>query len=217
LSLSLGGPTALDLEFLEQLKRFLDLHSVRLYSEHLSFCSDEGQLYDLLPMPFTAEAARYAAERIRRVQDILQRRIAIENISYYATPGKRIEEIAFIQEVLDQADCALLLDVNNVYVNSVNHGYNADAFVRAIPAERIACLHVAGHFRQDSELAIDTHGAPVTDAVWALLADVYRRCGPFPTVLERDFNIPSLTELLEEVRAIKTLQTTAAERELRYA
>ena len=206
LSLSLGGPAPLDEDFLRRLKRFLDEHGIRAYTEHLSYCGDDGQLYDLLPIPFTAEAVHYVAARIRRTQDILGRRIAVENVSYYAAPGQELSELEFIDAVLAEADCDLLLDVNNVYVNSVNHGYDAHAFLAGLPAERILYLHVAGHHRKDPDLLIDTHGADVVDPVWALLDETYARFGVIPTLLERDFDLPPLAQLLGEVQRIAGLQ-----------
>jgi uncharacterized protein (UPF0276 family) len=206
LTLSLGGPSPLDESFLRELKDFLALHGVPLYSEHLSYCSDDGHLYDLMPMPFTGEAVDYVAARIRRVQDILERRIAVENISYYAAPGQEMSEIDFLNAVLEQADCDLLLDVNNIYVNSVNHRYDAAEFLRRIPGQRIAYLHMAGHYVEAEDFLVDTHGAAVIDPVWALLDQTYALFGPLPTLLERDFNIPPLAELLEEVDAIRSLQ-----------
>ncbi len=210
LSLSLGGPAPLDEAFLRRLHEFLEAHSIRLYSEHLSYCSDDGQLYDLMPIPFTAEAVHHVAARIRRTQDILGRRIAVENVSYYAAPGQEMSELEFLLAVLDEADCDLLLDVNNVYVNSVNHGYDAGAFLAALPGERIAYLHVAGHLQHEPDLLVDTHGEPVIDPVWSLLEQTYRRWGPLPTLLERDFNIPPLAELLGEVDTIAALQARCA-------
>ena len=206
LSLSLGGPAPLDRELLAGVKAFLDEHGVRCYSEHLSYCADEGQLYDLMPIPFTEEAVRYVARRIREVQDTLERRIAIENVSYYAAPGREIDEIQFIKAVLEEADCDLLLDVNNIYVNSVNHRYDPETFLKALPGERIAYAHVAGHHQEDVDLIVDTHGADVIDPVWQLLDQAYAHFGVFPTLLERDFNFPSLPGLLEEVRTIRELQ-----------
>ncbi|MBI5462702.1 MAG: DUF692 domain-containing protein [Gammaproteobacteria bacterium] len=206
LSLSLGGPAPLDETFLQRLKRFLDTHNIATYTEHLSYCSDDGHLYDLMPIPFTAEAVQYVAARIRRVQDILERRIAVENISYYAAPGQELREIDFLNAVLAEADCDLLLDVNNVYVNSVNHRYDAHEFLAHIPGERIAYLHVAGHYREAEDLLVDTHGAPIVDPVWALLDATYARFGVIPTLLERDFNIPPLPELLAEVAHIAAMQ-----------
>ncbi|MGZ8218576.1 HvfB family MNIO-type RiPP peptide maturase [Methylomagnum sp.] len=206
LSLSVGGPAPLDEAFLLELKTFLDSHGVRLYSEHLSYCGDDGHLYDLMPIPFTEEAVQYVAGRIRRVQDILERRIAIENISYYAAPGREMREIDFLKAVLAEADCDLLLDVNNIYVNSVNHDYGADAFLDAVPVERIVYLHVAGHYVEAEDFLVDTHGAPIIDPVWRLLDRAYARFGVVPTLLERDFNIPPLAELLHEIETIRQIQ-----------
>jgi len=205
LSLSLGGSAPLDETFLVRVRRFLDLHRASLYSEHLSYCSDDGQLYDLLPIPFTEEAVRHVAARIRRTQDILGRRIAVENSSYYAAPHQAMSEIDFITAVLEEADCDLLLDVNNVYVNAINHRYDAGTFLARIPPARVAYLHVAGHYDEADDLKIDTHGAPVKDAVWALLGDVYRRFGPRPTLLERDFNLPPYAELVAELDTVRSV------------
>ena len=206
LSLSLGSPAALDEAFVVQVKQFLDEYDIRCYSEHLSYCSDDGHLYDLLPIPFTEEAVRYVAARIRRVQEILERRIAVENVSYYAAPGQEMAEIDFLNAVLAEADCDLLLDVNNIYVNSINHRYNAEDFLKALPAERIAYCHIAGHYQEAEDLLVDTHGAPVITNVWELLDKAYAHFGVMPTLLERDFNIPPLAELLAELDHIVALQ-----------
>lgn len=206
LSLSIGSPAPLDEAFLQKLKRFLNEHNIRAYSEHLSYCSDDGHLYDLMPIPFTDEAVHYVADRIKRVQDILERPIAMENVSYYAAPGKQMEEIDFFNAVVEAADCRVLLDVNNIYVNSINHGYDAEAFLLAMPAARIDYIHVAGHYEEDKDLLVDTHGADVIDPVWALLEKAYAEFGVIPTMLERDFNIPPYAELLNEVETIRRLQ-----------
>ena len=206
LSLSIGAPAPLDWELLKNIKHFLSEHNVLAYSEHLSYCSDSGHLYDLLPIPFTEEAVVYVAERIRQVQDFLERPLVIENVSYYAMPQGTMSEIDFLCAILDEADCHLLLDVNNIYVNSINHGYDADKFLRAIPANRIAYGHVAGHFVEAEDLRVDTHGDKVIDPVWALLAKAYELFGSFPTLLERDFNFPPVDELLREVDTIRGLQ-----------
>lgn len=206
LSLSLGGPAPLDEQFLERARGFLDLHGIRFYTEHLSYTGDDGQLYDLLPIPFTGEAVRHVAARIRRAMDILERPIAVENVSYYAAPGRELDEIQFLNAVLDEADCGLLLDVNNVYVNSINHGYDAEEFLAALPGERIVYLHIAGHYVEAEDLRVDTHGAAVADPVWALLDRTYERFGVIPTLLERDFNIPSMAELRRELSVIRGLQ-----------
>ncbi|MCG8911327.1 DUF692 domain-containing protein [Pseudomonas sp. DP-17] len=217
LSLSLGGPEPLDHVFLGRIREFLDQHRVPLFSEHLSYCSDEGHLYDLIPMPFTDEAVHHIASRIREVQDVLGRRIAVENISYYAAPYQALSEIDFLRAVLGEADCDLLLDVNNLYVNAHNHGYDAAGFLAQVPAERVVCLHVAGHYDEAQDLKIDTHGAAVKDDVWNLLASAYQHLGSVPTLLERDFNLPPLGELLGEVDTIRNLQAAARQAEVRHA
>ena len=206
LSLSIGGPAPLDETFLHRLRQFLDHHQVRCYSEHLSYCTDDGHLYDLMPIPFTEEAVRYVAQRVRRVQEILERRIALENVSYYAAPGAELSEIEFVSGVLEEADCDLLLDVNNIHVNSVNHRYDAVEFLRGLPGHRIAYGHIAGHSNEAADLIVDTHGADVISSVWQLLDTAYQAFGVFPTLLERDFNIPPVDALLREVAAIRTLQ-----------
>ncbi|MDU9394804.1 DUF692 domain-containing protein [Pseudomonas sp. zfem002] len=206
LSLSLGGPAPLDHDFLRRIGAFLARYQVPLFSEHLSYCADDGHLYDLIPMPFTDEGVRHVAGRIREVQDALGRRIAVENISYYAAPYQALSEIDFLCAVLDEADCDLLLDVNNLVVNACNHGYDAAAFLARVPPGRVACLHVAGHYEEAPDLKIDTHGAAVKDPVWQLLASVYQQEGALPTLLERDFNFPPLAELLGEVQHIRDLQ-----------
>ncbi len=210
LSLSLGSTAPLDTRLLAQVGRFLDQHRVPLYSEHLSYCSDDGHLYDLLPIPFTDEAVHHTAARIARVQDVLGRRIAVENVSYYLAPEPAMDELAFTNAVLAEANCDLLLDVNNVYVNACNHGYDADAFIAGLPAERIVCLHVAGHLDEAADLKIDTHGSAVIDPVWDLLARTYARIGARPTLLERDFNFPPYPELRDELRTIRQLMAAHA-------
>lgn len=206
LSLSIGSPAELDWELLKNIKGFLTEHRVSFYSEHLSYCSDHAQLYDLLPIPFTEAAVRYVAKRIRQVQDFLERPLIIENVSYYAAPQQEMTEAAFLQAVLEEADCELLLDVNNIYVNSINHRYDALEFLQALPGDRIAYGHVAGHYTEAEDLRVDTHGAAVIDPVWALLQQAYKLFGVFPTLLERDFNFPPVAELLAEVTAIKGWQ-----------
>lgn len=206
LSLSLGGPAPLDEYFLERARDFLDAHSVRFYTEHLSYTGDDGHLYDLMPIPFTAEAVRHVAGRIRRAAEILERPIAVENVSYYAAPGQEMKEADFLRAVLEEADCGLLLDVNNVYVNAVNHGYDPDEFLAALPGERVVYIHMAGHYVEAEDLRVDTHGADVADPVWGLLDRTYARFGVIPTLLERDFNIPPLAELQQELDMIRALQ-----------
>lgn len=206
LSLSIGGPHPLNIEFIKQVKTFLQQYQVPIYSEHLSYTHDGGYLYDLLPIPMTEAAVKYVAERILRVQDILGQRLVIENVSTYLMPNAEMTEAEFVREVIEQADCELLLDVNNVYVNSMNHGSDGYAFIQAMPKERIRYLHIAGHEQISENLLIDTHGAEICDPVWELLQYTYQICGVKPTLLERDFNIPSWQQLQYELATIKKIQ-----------
>ncbi|NOU41692.1 MAG: DUF692 domain-containing protein [Methylotenera sp.] len=212
LCLSLGGLAPLNTDFLQQVKSFLHQYQIPVYTEHLSYCTDgykggQGYLYDLLPIPFTEEAVHYVAKRIRQTQDILGQRIGVENASFYAAaPVSEMSELAFINAVLDEADCLLHLDINNIYVNSVNFNFDPHAFLRSIPSERIIYSHVAGHYQQTPKLLVDTHGEDIIDPVWALLEDAYQLFGAFPTLLERDTNIPPLNILMNEVNKIAQLQ-----------
>ncbi len=206
LSLSIGAPSPLDEQLVRDIRDFMAEHDIRLYSEHLSYCGDDGQLYDLMPIPFTEEAVRYVAERVRRVQDILGQRMALENVSYYTPIDTSMSEREFLLAVLQEADCDLMLDINNIVVNSINHRYDASEFLRAMPAARIRYFHLAGHHVEDEDLRIDTHGSPVDAQAWALLEEAYGLFGPVPTLLERDFNFPPMRVLLDEVRRIKALQ-----------
>jgi len=206
LSLSIGSTDPLDEAFVKHLKIFMREHNIKFYSEHLSYCSHQGHLYDLMPIPFTHEAVQHVALRIQRVQDILEQKIAIENVSYYAAPGQEMSEIEFFNAVVEAADCDVLLDINNIYVNSINHHYDAEQFLRAIPAQRISYAHIAGHYVEAENFLVDTHGAEVIDPVWQLLSKAYELFGVFPTLLERDFNIPSVAELQREVNTIHSIQ-----------
>ncbi len=216
LCLSLGGPDPLNINFLKQVKQFLHDNKIPLYTEHLSFCSDiqhgqAGYLYDLLPIPFTEEAVKYVAQRIRQTQDILGQRIAVENTSFYvAAPISTMNEITFLNAVLQEADCDLHLDINNIYVNSVNFGFDAIEFLRQIPKDRIVYSHIAGHLQVEPDLLVDTHGEAIIDPVWALLEEAYQLFGTFPTLLERDTNIPPLPKLLPEINKIAKIQSANA-------
>jgi len=209
LSLSIGSPSPLNEQLVHDIRAFMHEHDIRMYSEHLSYTSDDGQLYDLMPIPFTEDAVDYVAARVRRVQDILEQRIALENVSYYAPTDTSMDEVDFLLAVLEQADCDLMLDINNIVVNSINHGYDAREFLYRMPADRIRYFHQAGHHVEAPDLRVDTHGAAVDTDAWSLLADAYAHFGPVPTLLERDFNFPPLEELLDEVRRIKALQLAA--------
>jgi uncharacterized protein len=212
LCLSLGGVSPLNIDFLGQVKQFLQQYQIPLYTEHLSYSTDgfhgrHGYLYDLLPIPFTEEAVNYVAKRIRQTQDMLGQQIAVENTSYYAgAPIATMDELTFINAVLDEADCLLHLDINNLYVNSINFGFDAHAFLRGLPGERIAYSHMAGHLQQAPDLLIDTHGTDVIEPVWQLLEEAYQLFGAFPTLLERDNDIPPLPDLMDEIDRIAQLQ-----------
>lgn len=209
LSLSVGGLKPLDADFLLALKKFINTHHIQCYSEHLSYTGDSGHLYDLLPIPFTESAVNHVAQRVMQVQDVLGQRIALENVSYYAAPCQDLNELEFLLAVLNKADCDLMLDVNNVFVNSINHRFDPYQFISALPKERIRYLHIAGHYVEAEDLRIDTHGDAICDDVWQLLAHTYQQHGVLATLLERDFNIPPLNELLAEVQQIRHYQEQA--------
>ncbi|BFM15233.1 DUF692 domain-containing protein [Maricurvus nonylphenolicus] len=206
LSLSIGSTDPLDMELLANIKRFIKEHDIKLYTEHLSYCSDSGHLYDLMPIPFTEEAVHHVAGRIRQVQDFLEQPIAMENVSYYCAPQQEMREIDFINAVIAESGCNLLLDVNNIYVNSINHRYDPVEFLQQLPGDKAVYIHVAGHFDEAEDLRVDTHGADVIDPVWELLDKAYETFGVLPTLLERDFNIPAVDELLTEVNLIRRIQ-----------
>lgn len=210
LSLSIGGPAPFDMDYLMQLKAFLNEIDAKSYSDHLSFCGDFGQLYDLMPIPFTEEAVHYVAGRIKFVQDVLERQIAVENVSYYAAPGQEMPEAEFINAVVEEADCKFLLDVNNIHVNSINHRYDAVEFLHEMPADRADYVHIAGHKVEAEDLRVDTHAAPIIDPVYDLLREAFETFGVMPTLLERDFNFPPLSELLDETEQIRRIQASAS-------
>lgn len=207
LSLSIGSPAPLNTELLYAIKDFLAEHNIRYYSEHLSYSSDQGQLYDLLPIPFTEEAVNYVAGRIKQAQDILGQSIAIENASYYCAPQQEMSESEFINAVIEKSDCALLLDINNVYVNSINHRYDAVDFLKRLPGHKTAYMHIAGHYVESEDLRVDTHGADVIPDVWDLLKIAYQTFGVKPCLLERDFNIPDVKDLMQELDMIRACQS----------
>ena len=207
LSLNIGGEAPLDVDLVNSIRQFIDDFNCPVYSEHLTYCGDQGQLYDLMPIPFTGEAVMYVADRIKQVQDILGQQLVLENASYYYTPSADMTESEFIHAVMEESDCGLLLDVNNIYVNSINHQYDPVEFLQALPLHRAQYIHVAGHYVEEEDLRVDTHGAEVIDPVWQLLELAYQHCGTLPTLLERDFNFPPVDKLLEEVHAIRDLQS----------
>ena len=218
LSLSLGGIAPLDIALLRRIKAFMAEHGMTLYTEHLSWCADDSQLYDLLPIPLTEQAVKWTANRIKQAQDILEMRIGIENASYYvAPPGAEMTEPEFISRIIHEADCLLHLDVNNIYVNSQNFAFDPVEFMTALPLEKTCYIHVAGHFVEPDGLLIDTHGAEVIDPVWQLLETAYQHTGNIPTCLERDFNITDLAALSSEVHTIARLQSALPATQARAA
>jgi uncharacterized protein (UPF0276 family) len=206
LSLSVGSPEELDFEFLRKIKTFLDDFGVEVYSEHLSFAkAANAHVYDLLPVPFREDAVRHVAKRIRQVQDFLERRIAIENVSYYTPVAAEMDEASFINSVVAEADCDLLLDVNNVYVNAFNHSYDAKEFISKLPLDKIVYMHMAGHEQVAPDLIIDTHGQPIIDPVYDLFDWTVQRIKPVPVLLERDFNYDDLGQIQDELTQLKSI------------
>jgi uncharacterized protein (UPF0276 family) len=213
LSTCLGALEPFDSEYLRDLSAFLRDLDVPWHSEHLCMGSVDGRFFhDLLPLPFTDEAAALAARRLVELRDAIDRPLALENVSYYAPQAPDgLEEADFVVEVLERADAKLLLDVNNVYVNSQNFDFDPRAYIDKIPSHRVIQIHVAGHQVRKDGLRIDTHGEPVPDDVYRLLDYALRRIGPVPVLLERDNNIPPLDELLTEVEALWTIYRSATE------
>lgn len=209
LSLSLGGQDPLDKTLLTHIRQLMRQYQMAFFSEHLSYCSHQGHLYDLMPLPFTQEMVTHVAKRIEQVQDFLGQRIALENTSYYAhSPLAEMNEVEFLNAIVAEADCDIHLDVNNIYVNQVNHSLlDAHSFLQQVDAKRVSYIHIAGHLNEAEDLLIDTHGEAVTETVWDLLAQAYRILPNIPpTLLERDFNFPPFAELKAEVARIDALQ-----------
>lgn len=212
LSLGVGGVDPLDAAYVSQLSGFLQEAGTPWHSEHLCFCGAEGvALHDLLPLPFTDEAVECASQHAIELRDRIGRPLALENVSYYSHPGGAADrdEADFLRQVLESADAKLLLDVNNIWVNSQNHGFDPYAFLDRLPAERVVQIHVAGPSVRDDGLIIDTHGEPVRDECYALLEHALRRVGPVPVLLERDQNFPPFEELVAEVQRLHAIYERA--------
>lgn len=205
-SLSLGSHEPLDWEFLKQLKKFFSECPVRLYSEHLSFSkSKKSHLYEFLPIPFTDEAVKHVANRIKEVQDFLEMKIAIENIPYYCLTDAEMEECDFISRVVEDSGCLLLLDVNNVYVNAFNHKYDASEFIRKIPLDKIAYIQMGGHTKVSDELMVSTLGSNLVDPVYKLFESVVQKIAPVPVLLERDHHFEDFESLLTEMEILRMI------------
>jgi len=209
-SLSIGSTAPLDKNYLHDLKKLADRVEPKWISDHLCWTGVHGQnIHDLLPLPYTEEAAKHVAERVKIVQDFLGRQILIENVSSYASYiDSTMTEWEFINMIAETADCLLLLDVNNIYVSSYNHNFDAKAFIDGVPAKRVQQIHLAGH-QNNGDYIIDTHDAPVIDRVWDLYRYAISRLGPVSTMIERDDHIPALEVLVEELQIARDLSRQA--------
>lgn len=209
LSLSIGSPDPLDWDFIGKVKNFLEEWNVQVYSEHLSYSKcDNAHLYDLLPIPFREDAVKHIANRIKQVQDFLGRKLVIEIVSYYTPVAAEMTEVEFINAVLRESDCELLFDINNIYVNGFNHGYDPKAFIEQLDLSRVKYIHMAGHEKVSDDLIIDTHGQPIIDPVYDLFEYAIAKLPePVPVLLERDFNIPELKELQQELQRLEEICT----------
>jgi uncharacterized protein (UPF0276 family) len=214
LTMSLGAVEDPPSEYLNALKLETERLGTPWHSDHLCFSTAGGRvLHELLPLQLSRENVTRVADRVRRMEDRLGLPMAIENVTWYAHPGRQeLPEAEFVRAILERADCGLLLDVNNVWVNAQNHGFDARAFVAQLPLERVVQMHVAGHTRTSSGLIVDTHGAPVVDPVLELLEWTLERTGPVPVLLERDNAIPELPELLQEVAKLADVYRRATAR-----
>ena len=213
ISLSIGSLKPLNKDYLKVVKKFTREYKTEWFSDHLCYSSVMGaQFHDLLPLPFTREAVEHVVPRIKEVQEVLEMPLAIENVSCYIHPGDpEMKEWEFLREVVERSDCAMLLDVNNLYVNSVNFGFDPEEYLKDLPYERILQIHVAGH-KSMGDYLLDTHGTPVIDPVWDILAKVAARTDLPCVILERDHNLPSLEVQLEEVRHARRILREAAEK-----
>lgn len=211
INLSIGSTDDLNTEYLSKLKKLLDFIDAPWFSDHLCFTSCDGiYMHDLLPLPRSKEAINLIAEKVKRVQGTIGRPFLLENISYYMNvPGSEMNDSQFLAEVVEKADCGLLLDVNNVYVNSLNHGFDPFQYLDQIPLQRTVQMHVAGH-KQGTDYVIDTHGAAVIEPVFELLQYVLERVDVNGVMLERDQNFPEFEDILLEVDRIRQISDAAA-------
>ncbi len=205
-SLSIGSHDALDREYLKQLRSLADRVEPEWISDHLCWTGAHGlNAHDLLPLPYTEEALQHVVARVGEVQDFLGRRVLLENVSSYVTyPESEMSEWEFLREIAARADCLILLDINNIYVSSINHEFDPRDYLQSIPVERVWQFHLAGH-RNHGDYIIDTHDEPVVDPVWDLYTQALRRFGRVSTMIERDDNIPPLPELLAELEHARRL------------
>ncbi len=211
LSLSIGDPYPINKDYLYKVKKFINRYNIDIYSDHLCYSRDkQGYLYELLPVPRYSENINYLVSKIQQVQEILERTLVLENISWYYRYPNEIPELDFWVELLEKSQCQILLDINNVYVNSKNHGYDAREYIKSIPSKQIRYYHLAGHLQTETFL-LDTHGAIVDEEVLLLAKETYLQHGPRPLILERDHNISSLETLTQELIDIKQTVTLPQE------
>jgi uncharacterized protein (UPF0276 family) len=206
LSLSIGSPDPLNWDFIKKIKHFLDIHNIQIYSEHLSYsqCAN-AHLYDLLPIPFREDAVKHIVQRIKEVQDYLEKPLALENVSYYTPVAAEMTESEFISAIVNESGCRMLLDINNVYVNAFNHNYNPHTFIQSLPLDKVAYCHMAGHLKIEEDLIIDTHGEAIIDEVFALYEWALPLLKPVPILLERDFNFPEMHEIHKEMHILEKI------------
>ncbi|MEW7997461.1 MAG: DUF692 domain-containing protein [Candidatus Thiodiazotropha endolucinida] len=211
-SMSIGSIEPLDYTYLKKLKALIERVEPEWFSDHLCWTGvNKLNLHDLLPLPYTEEALDHVVERITRVQDYLGRQMLLENVSSYISYSEsQLSEWEFLREVVERADCLVLLDINNIYVSAYNHNFDPSDFVRAMPSERIYQIHLAGH-TQEENLIIDTHDHPIADPVYELYTEAIQRFGRVSTMIERDDNIPPLADLLRELDRVRRIGETGFE------
>ena len=205
LNFSIGGYEPFDSVLIRNTKELFKLINPPWFSDHLCFnYVEKTYIHDLIPLPYTKEVVNNVVNRVKRIQDIFQVPFLIENPSYYMVLDNEMDEAAFISQIVEKADCGLLLDINNVYVNSKNHKYNPIKFLESLPLERVIQVHIAGHLNK-GKIIIDTHGESIIDDVYNLFRELLKRSNPKAILLERDFNFPRFPELLNEIKKIRTI------------
>jgi uncharacterized protein (UPF0276 family) len=205
-SLSIGSADPLNRDYLKQLKTLADRIEPKWISDHLCWTGVGGlNLHDLMPLPYTEEAVKHVVSRVKQVQDFLGRRILLENVSSYVTYRQsQLAEWEFLAHIAEQADCLILLDINNIYVSSFNHGFDPQDYLNGIPVKSVQQFHLAGH-KNCGNYIVDTHDHPIIDPVWMLYKKAVKRFGPISTMIERDDNIPPFRELLAELNHARTI------------
>jgi len=218
LSLSIGSPDPLNWDYIKKIKTFLNENKITIYSEHLSYSqSNNAHLYDLLPIPFREDAIKHISQRLREVQDFLEMPIALENVSYYTPVAAEMDEATFISSIVKESGCKLLLDINNVYVNSFNHQYDAKKFISNLPLSEVTYIHMAGHEKVEEDLIIDTHGQPIIGDVYDLFEWTLPQINKVPVLLERDFNFPDMAEIIAELNTLEAITQKCWTKNLHHA